>query len=236
MRELTAVIPVYNEEARIAGLVRDWAAVVEELGIDYEIILLNDGSRDGTADVLKQWHGNPRIMAVNKENEGHGPTILRGYALAVARSEWVFQLDCDDEIKAANFPALWARRAEADFVFACRANRVQNRPRRLVTQVSAIVVRVLGGRGVCDVNVPFRLMRAGCLAPMLALIPPDTFAPNVAISGLAAKHGRRIVNVPTPCESRESRSGALMGWKLLATSSKAACQVAGILARARSPR
>ena len=88
--ELALVMPVYNEEACVAGVVRAWLEVLGGLGIDFRMIVLNDGSRDRTAEVLAQYAGDARIEAVNKPNSGHGPTILEGYRRAVELADWVF--------------------------------------------------------------------------------------------------------------------------------------------------
>ncbi len=72
--ELAVVIPVYNEEANIAHVVREWTGAVGQLGIDYVLLTINDGSRDGTAAALQklalEYPG--RVEPVEKANAGHG--------------------------------------------------------------------------------------------------------------------------------------------------------------------
>ena len=77
---LTLVMPVYNEAAAIGGVVRSWAAELDRLGIDYEMRVYDDGSRDQSAAVLEQLSNEvPRLLVTRHSNRGHGPTILRGY-------------------------------------------------------------------------------------------------------------------------------------------------------------
>jgi glycosyltransferase involved in cell wall biosynthesis len=109
-RELTVVMPVYNEEACIAKVLQSWHEVLRELRIDFMIMALNDGSTDGTENVLRQFRTNDHFQIINKKNSGHGPTILTGYHEAVEQSEWVFQVDSDDEMSPEYFHELWNRR------------------------------------------------------------------------------------------------------------------------------
>ena len=88
IRELALVMPVYNEEECIVDVVSAWREELLRLGIDFLMIIVNDGSRDGTRERLAPFAGDERIMVVNKENSGHGPTILVGYRMGVEEAEW----------------------------------------------------------------------------------------------------------------------------------------------------
>jgi len=212
--DLALVMPVYNEEECIAEVIRSWRAMLARCGMDFRMIVLNDGSRDGTARVLAGFEGDERIEVVHKENTGHGPTILLGYRRAVELAEWVFQCDSDDEMKPDWFPALWERREAYDALFGVRQGRTQSLGRRLISACSRLVVRVLFGKGVADVNVPYRLMRSSVLGEVIRQIPADTFAPNVIISGALARARMRICNHPVPCEGRKTGRVSIAKWKL----------------------
>ncbi len=207
-------MPVYNEAECIAKVVASWRYELAALRIDFRMIVLNDGSRDGTAEALAAFAGDSRIEIVNKPNAGHGPTILMGYRKAAAIANWVFQCDSDDEMPADHFRRLWARREQFDAVIGIRAGRSQGLGRKLISKVSRLAVWMLYGRGVADVNVPYRLIRAEVLAPLVERIPSDTFAPNVIISGALARGRCRIANVPVPHQGRRTGTVSIMKWKL----------------------
>jgi glycosyltransferase involved in cell wall biosynthesis len=222
--ELVVVMPVYNEEASLPACLRSWVEVLERTGIDYELLVINDGSKDRSGEVLADLARHPRIRGVSKANEGHGPTILGGYRSGAERAEWVFQVDSDDEIPAAAFPALWAARDDADAVLGVRTGREQSGGRLAISKVARLTVRLLYGKGIADVNVPFRLMRSEVLAPLVAKIPPDTFAPNVAISGMLARSGARIVQLPVPHQERRAGQVSIVGWGALEAAARSFVQ------------
>jgi dolichol-phosphate mannosyltransferase len=210
--QLTVVMPVYNEEASLPGCARSWTAMLDSLGIDYRLLIINDGSKDSTAEALEKLQKHPRVVGVTKENEGHGPTILRGYTVGVRTSEWVFQVDSDDEIPASAFPAVWAARDGVDAVFGIRTGRFQPIDRRVISKIAAITTRIaLHGR-VRDVNVPFRLMRAQALAPVVASLPADTFAPNIIISGALGRDAMTFTEVAVPHTERQAGEVSIAGW------------------------
>jgi dolichol-phosphate mannosyltransferase len=222
--ELAVVMPVYNEQDCVAGVVRSWQKVLSDLGIRFVIFALNDGSKDGTAAVLGTFAGEDTVRVINKPNSGHGPTILQGYREAVKVADWVFQCDSDDEMKAAHFPNLWNQRANYDALFGSRAGRIQSWGRRVLSAGSRWAVRTLFAPGVSDVNTAYRLMRSSLLAQIVWKIPDRTFAPNVIISGALGKAGARIHSIPVPFEPRQTGTVSIGGWKLLKIAGKCAWQ------------
>ena len=231
-RELIVVMPVYNEAECIGAVIDDWSAALQQLNINFEIIALNDGSKDDTAKVLAAYAADARVTIVNKANSGHGPTILQGYRDAVQRAEWVFQIDSDDEMKPRAFPNFWRRRDKYDAIFGVRVAREQDSARRFLSAGSRATVKFLYGRGVRDVNVPYRLMRARVLKPIVAAIPDDTFAPNILISGVLGKRRRRVLNLPVLHENRKTGTGSLTNSKVW----KVAARALGQTVRFRMPR
>ena len=228
MLDIAAVMPVYNEEEGVEGAVGGCVAALAATGASFRAMVLDDGSTDGTPAVLERLAGDARVEVVRKRNSGHGPTILEGYRRVAGRARWVFQLDSDDEIPISSFAALWAAREQADAVVGVRTRRRQPLPRRLVTRASRLAVRMLFGAAVTDVNCPFRLIRGEVLARLVDRIPFDTYAPNVALSGLLARERRPVANVPVPVVERASRTASLAGWRAVATGLQALQQTVAI--------
>jgi dolichol-phosphate mannosyltransferase len=212
--ELAVVMPVYNEEGCIAGVIRSWRDMLYAAGINFVMIVIDDGSRDRTADILYRVATEDRIRVVHQANAGHGPTILKGYAQAVILADWVFQCDSDNEMGPDSFGGLWALRHEADAVLGCRRHRQQNIQRSLISFGSRKTVEWLFGRGIEDVNTPYRLMRCSVVQPILECIPPDTLAPNVILCGALTFAGARVRSLPVPCRPRQTGRASIVRWKL----------------------
>ena len=207
-------MPVYNEEGCIADVVRSWRDMLLASGIDFVMIVIDDGSRDRTAEILEQFAADTRIRIIHQANRGHGPTILSGYRQAVELAPWVFQCDSDNEISPDAFGGLWSVRQQVDAVFGSRQYRRQGIQRGLISFCSRVTVRLLFGRGVEDVNTPYRLMRSAVFGPILECIPADAFAPNVIISGMLAATRARTLNVPVPCRRRQTGHVSIARWRL----------------------
>ena len=221
--DLCVVVPVYNEEGAIETVLRKWTAALDALGVRYEIHVWNDGSKDATGAILSRCAAasGGRIVSHDKANSGHGPTILGGYRVAAERAEWVFQMDSDDEMGPGSFRELWNRRERFDFLLGRRDGRRQPLARRIVSSVSRLSVRLFYGRGgVWDVNSPYRLMRVSAFAPFFRAIPDGTFAPNVLLSGLAARHRLRCFEMPVPQHDRKTGEVSIKKWKLLKAAAK----------------
>jgi dolichol-phosphate mannosyltransferase len=222
---LAVVMPVYNEEACIARVVRSWLGEIEPLNVPFAIIVLNDGSRDGTQAALAEFESDPRVKVIDKPNSGHGPTVLQGYRAAVTEAEWVFQCDSDDEIKPRHFPEFWARRSDCDAVLGVRTGRDQALARKICSAGARLAVRLLYGPGVEDVNVPYRLMRSDVLKQIVEQMPDDTLTPNLVISGALARAGAKICNIPVEHENRQTGSVSIARLKLWRVAFRALRQV-----------
>ena len=208
--ELTVVIPAFCEAEHIGDVLDTWRSALEALQIDYVLCPYDDGSSDGTLEILqRQARQHPRLEVEGHENRGHGPTILEGYGRA--RGEWIFQVDSDGEIAPDHFAALWNQREGYDLLLGCRRRSSQPPARRLTSLTSRLVVRLLFGGGIRDVNSPYRLMRGTALRRLLPRIPADAFAPNVILSGLAIREDLRVLEHDVPVRTRASGRSSLSG-------------------------
>jgi len=224
-------MPVYNEQDLIRQVLPDWIAELPRHTAAYEFLIYDDGSTDGTASCLRELAvGESRIRVIGKPNSGHGPTILQGYR--EARGEWIFQTDSDGEIDYREFGELWRQRRGGDLILGLRAKRNSSASRKLVTRMAAWITSRAFGRTLQDVNTPFRLMNAAAFSPLFALLPDDTFAPNVILTGLAARRGLRLVEVPLTREVRSRRPSSLNGGFLFHSCLKAFRQTLQVASRA----
>ena len=223
---LCVVMPVYNEQDAIGPVLCKWDTMLKGLGIDYEIRPYNDGSRDDSLSVMRKiGESLEKINVRDKPNGGHGNTILTGYRDAAADGfDWIFQVDSDDEMGPEKFGELWARRGEYDFLVGTRDGRRQAWPRKVISLVSRICVRLFYDKSVWDVNTPYRLMRVSAFRDFYRQIPLTTFAPNVILSGLAARHKLRSFEIPVPQRDRTTGEVSIKKWKLVRAALNSFCQ------------
>ena len=196
LKDVAVVIPVFNEEKLIGECINEWLNVLDSVNLNYEILIIDDGSSDATISIVERYGDNQNVQVIIKQNEGHGPTILAGYKRAVGIAEWVFQADSDNEISPNQFSALWSRRQGQDAVIAWRQGRDQTTVRRLVTFFARVTTKVLFRCHLRDVNIPFRLIRSETLTILLKKIPSDTFAPNIALSGALSLMNYQVEECP----------------------------------------
>jgi dolichol-phosphate mannosyltransferase len=222
--ELAVVVPVYNEEKIIGEVLDDWVKELQRLEINFEIHVYNDGSKDNTLHILDQYYArNNNIVVHDKPNTGHGPTILLGYR-ENSDTEWIFQIDSDNEISTEFFEEFWRRRKGFDFLIGRRVERDGPLSRRFMTCAARMIVRFLYGKGVFDVNCPYRLMRAELFKGLFLKIPSHTFAPNVIVSGVACKNNYRVFEIPVVHSQRTTGEVSIQKAKLLKAALRALWQ------------
>jgi glycosyltransferase involved in cell wall biosynthesis len=233
--QLSVVMPVYNEAAVIGEVVECWLDELTRLGIEFEFRVYDDGSRDETARILAELsERQPRVVVTSQPNAGHGPTILRGYREALG--EWVFQVDSDDEMSAEHFGALWRERNNYDLILGRRHQRQSPLARKIISAASRFTVWMLFGHAVMDVNAPYRLVRRAALAAILSRIPAGSFAPNVIMSGLAARDRLRVHETWVPHRGRRTGTVSIVKWRLWKAAARAFGQAVLVAFRARSTR
>ncbi len=211
--ELNVIIPVYNEEEIIDFVIESWIKTLRKSQINFVINVYNDGSNDNTlGKLLNLSKKYSEINAIDKPNTGHGPTILKGYK--EANSEWIFQVDSDNEIEARYFNILWENKKKYDFILGRRENRNNPFSRKIISFISRITIWLLYGRGIYDVNSPYRLFKKKKLSKEIIEIPDNTFAPNVIISGIVCNKKLKVLEIPIPSQGRKTGETSIKKFKL----------------------
>ena len=199
-RDLLIVVPIYNEERCLDEVLREWLCELDKSGLDYGVLLMDDGSTDGTPGIVKRWEESPgggRFRTVRRANRGHGQTCLEGYRIACDEGvPWVLQIDSDGQCDPRYFGALWRQRIGHDVVYGYRKRRDDGWRRVLASGLVKLVVRLASGVGCVDANVPYRLMRTGKLRPMVDSIPDSFDLANIALAVQLKRAGWKEAAVP----------------------------------------
>lgn len=135
LSSLSIFMPAYNEEGNIAATVLDAAEAAKQVASKYEIVVVNDGSLDKTAKIVKNLgKSDKRIRLVNhRENQGYGAAVKTG--LKSCRLDWIFFTDSDGQFRYDELPRFVAAADQADLVIGYRKKRMDPFHRVFVAQV-----------------------------------------------------------------------------------------------------
>lgn len=180
------VLPAYNEEANIARAVKDADAALDSTGVEYELIVVNDGSRDRTGNILKDLarvHSSLRVVE-HFPNRGYGGALRAGFA--AASCEWIFQSDSDNQFDYAEIARLIALTPGRDAVVGYREPRRDPLMRRLNGWGWNRLVRLMFGYVVRDIDCAFRLIRRSALESV-CLTSDGAMISTELLAGLKAR-------------------------------------------------
>ena len=164
VQSVSAFFPCYNDEATIGAMVEAAATTIDRVGADGEIIVVNDGSSDGSERVLKDLtQTEPRLRVVTHErNRGYGGALLSGFGSAT--KQWVFYTDGDGQFDPTELELLVERATDdVDVVQGYKLNRADNIVRRAIGRIYQHFVSFAFGLHVRDTDCDFRLMRRSML-------------------------------------------------------------------------
>ena len=166
---LSIFFPAYNEQENIERTVTDALSSISKLISDYEIIIIDDGSRDRTpeiADTLAR--SNPQIRVVHHPcNQGYGAAIKSGFA--AASKELVFFADGDGQFDLAEISLLLTYISKADLVIGYRIKRRDPWHRLLFGKMWGLLVGVLFNLWVKDIDCAFKLFKISAIKAILPL-------------------------------------------------------------------
>ena len=157
---LSVFFPAYNDSGTIASLVIAALKAAERLTPDFEVIVVNDGSADATAEIADELARTyPQVRVVHHEtNRGYGGALRSGFAAATR--DLVFYTDGDAQYDPAEMEALWgAFHDGVDLVNGYKISRSDPLHRILIGRIYHHTVKILFGLKVRDVDCDFRLMR-----------------------------------------------------------------------------
>ena len=205
MNTLYIVIPAYNEEATILSVINQWYPIVEKVGGDSRLVIVNDGSKDSTLSLVQQAAIiRPRLVPLDKENGGHGAAVLFGYQYALEHgADYVFQTDSDGQTLPEEFQAFWEQRQDYDLIIGHRKGRQDGLSRVVVTKTLKAVIAACFGVSVRDANTPYRLMSAQTLRENIRLIPEGFNLSNVILTVVYTKKKMRILYIPITFQPRQ---------------------------------
>ena len=210
---LSVVIPVYNEQATIREILRR----VDAVSLDKEIVLVDDGSTDGTREILRsEVEGRAGVRVFYQErNRGKGAAIREG--LQHTRGEIVIVQDADLEYDPSEYPMLIAPILEgkADVVYGSRflggPQRVLLFWHRLGNWMLTTLSNMLTNLNLSDMETCYKVFRSDMIQGLR--IRSDRFGFEPEITAKFSKLGCTIYEVPISYSGRDYAEGKKIGWK-----------------------
>lgn len=184
--ELSLVVPLYNEEDSIAEMQAEAMDALEATGLDWELVLVDDGSRDQT---LARIVPNPRVTVLSFEkNAGQSAAMYAG--IMAAKGEIIAMIDGDLQNDPADLPKLVAliREQGADLACGYRANRKDTASKRWQSKIANKVRRAFVGDTVRDTGCSLKAMKRECRRALVPFYGMHRFIP-----ALIGSRGYRVL-------------------------------------------
>jgi len=195
---ISVVIPVYNEEANLPRLIERLRPVMQKMGKSYEIIFVDDGSRDNTLSILKSSLIYPEVRVVElTRNYGQHAAIFSGFS--VVRGDIVITLDADLQNPPEEIPNLVKVMEEGDYdvVGTIRKERKDSFFRTFPSRIINMIARKITKVNMSDWGCMLRAYRRNIVERMVSCHEHSTFIP-----ALATYFAKKVIEIEVVHESR----------------------------------
>ncbi len=195
---ISLVIPVYNEEGNLTRLMERIRPVMTVMARPYEVVFVDDGSRDGSLTILEGFAQSPDVRVVElTRNYGQHAAILAGFS--IVRGDIVVTLDADLQNPPEEIPRLIATMEEGGFdvVGSIRRGRKDSYLRIIPSKIINMVARKITGVRMTDWGCMLRAYRRAVVERMSACNEHATFIP-----ALATYFGKRVTEIEVAHEER----------------------------------
>jgi glycosyltransferase involved in cell wall biosynthesis len=206
--ELSFVIPAYNEEDSIEDALGTLDGVVKDKRLPYEIVVVNDGSKDKTlsrAITYASRNGHVKVISYT-QNEGKGYAVRTGFMQT--KGDIVVFADSDMDIDLGTVSKYVAALEHGDIVIASKwhPDSVVSMPltRRILSHGFNVLVRILTGAKLKDTQVGLKAMRKSAFVNIFPRLCVKRYAFDVELLAVASLYGLRIVQMPAQIRIRGS--------------------------------
>lgn len=190
---LSLVLPAYNEEANLPAVVSEALSVLPTYFNDFEVIVVNDGSRDRTAEVARELGAqDARVKLVDlRQNQGYGGALRSGFAASTG--DLVMFMDADRQFAISDISRLVPFIHSHDIVAGFRMERSDRLHRRVFAETFNVSIRILFGVHMRDIDCAFKIFD-GAMLRSINLTSSGALI-NTEIMAKARRQGARVQQV-----------------------------------------
>jgi glycosyltransferase involved in cell wall biosynthesis len=191
--DLSIVVPVYNEEENLPLLWPELRGVLDPTGLHYEVIFVDDGSQDRSAEIIREFSGRDSRVRLVRLKANAGETAATDAGFKVVRGRHVVVMDADLQNDPRDIPGMLAHLDRWDAVSGWRVNRAAGDSwiRRLSSRIANRVRNALSEETIQDSGCTFRAFRRECLRHLVLYRGFHRFLPT-----LLKMQGFRVLEVP----------------------------------------
>ena len=200
---VTVVIPAYNEEAHVAGQIQAVEGVLRQTNWTYEILVVDDGSSDGTGAAAAG--AGVRVIR-HRQNRGYGAALKKG--VSEAAHSWILITDADGTYPPEAIPEILARSVDCEMVIGVRDGKTTSVPlvRRPAKWFLGRLASYLAGQRLPDINSGLRLMRKELIEAYLPLLPDGfSFTTTITVAAACNRHDVNHVSIDYHARLGESK-------------------------------
>lgn len=214
VKKLSIIIPVFNERDTVLRVVEEIQDVLLQEGIEKELIVVNDGSSDGTHDVLKKLGGQNNVRVFH-HSENRGKTFAVKFGFEQMTGDVVIIQDADLEYSPKDYPCLLEPilKGDAEIVYGSRfLGSIKNMApiNRFANTISNWTINILYGTSMTDFHTCFKLFRREVLDEIS--IVSQKFSFDTEVTAKLLKKGFRIKEIPIEYKARSRSQGKKITW------------------------
>jgi len=195
--KISVIVPVFNEEENLPILVPQLFEVLKGIGLPFEMIFVDDGSSDGSREILRRMASQYRSLHVIRLKENRGLSTALHAGIREAQGEKIVTLDSDLQNDPADIPRLMEYMADYDMATGWRQKREDPWLKKISSKIANAVRNRLSGEDIRDSACTLRVFKRECLKDIKPFNGMHRF-----FSTLARTEGYRVIEVPVSHHSR----------------------------------